>query len=202
MTGLDWIIVVVIVVSVLLAAAQGFFFEMFSLGGAVVGYLLAAWQYERLAPWFEPHVKSPAVANAIGFFVIFTGVMLLAGAAGRITRWMMKEVGLRWVDRVLGGAFGLVRGVVVVTVAVLALAAFVPESKVLERSELSRYFLVTGKAVSWMAPAEMRQKFEDGIALLRKHRMEALTPAQPADAKKDQPPAAAGQAQKQGKGER
>ena len=186
MSGLDWIILAVIAFSILLAAAQGFFFEMFSLGGAVIGYLLAAWQYERMAPWFEPHVKSAAVANAAAFFVIFTGVMLLAGAAGRITRWMMKEVGLRWVDRVLGGAFGLVRGGVVVTVAVLALATFVPESKALERSELSRYFLVTGKAVSWLAPAEMRQKFQDGIALLRKHRMEALAPApQPADAKKD-----------------
>jgi len=177
MTGLDWIILGVIAFSILLAAAQGFFFEMFSLGGAVVGYLLAAWQYERLAPWFEPHVKSAAVANAAAFFVIFTGVMILAGAAGRIVRWMMKEVGLRWVDRVLGGAFGLVRGLMVVTVAVLALAAFVPESKVLERSELSRYFLVAGKGVSWMAPAEMRQKFDEGMALLRQHRMEALHPS-------------------------
>ena len=194
MSGLDWIIVGVIVLSVLLAAAQGFFFEMFSLGGAVVGYLLAAWQYGRVAPWFEPHVKSAAVANAAAFFVIFTGVMLVAGAVGRITRWMMKEVGLRWVDRLLGGAFGLVRGVVVVTVAVLALAAFVPESKALEQSELSRYFLVSGKAASWLAPAEMRQKFQDGIALLRKNRMETLAPAQPADAKKDQQSAVSGEA--------
>ncbi|HUR37404.1 MAG TPA: CvpA family protein [Terriglobales bacterium] len=187
MTGLDWIIVVVIALSVMMAAAQGFFFEMFSLGGAVLGYLLAAWQYQSIAPWFEPHVKSAAVANAAAFFVIFTGVMLAAGAAGKITRWMMKEVGLRWVDRLLGGAFGLIRGVVVVTVALLALAAFVPESKVLEKSALSRYFLVTGKVVSWLAPAEMRHKFQDGLALLRKNRMEALAPAQPADAKKDQP---------------
>jgi membrane protein required for colicin V production len=193
MSGLDWIIVGVIGLSVLLAAAQGFFFEMFSLAGAVLGYVIAAWQYGSLAPWFEPHVKSAAVANAAAFFVIFTGVMLVAGAAGKIVRWMMKEVGLRWVDRVLGGAFGLVRGVVVVTVAVLALATFVPESKVLERSELSRYFLVTGKAVSWLAPAELRQKFQDGIALLRKNRMEALAPAQPADAKKDQQSAASGE---------
>jgi hypothetical protein len=35
----------------------------------------------------------------------------------------------------------------------------------------------------------MRQKFEDGIALLRKHRMEALAPAPAADAKQDQQPA-------------
>ncbi|HUS19799.1 MAG TPA: CvpA family protein [Terriglobales bacterium] len=193
MAGLDWIIIGVIALSVLLAAAQGFFFEMFSLGGAVLGYVLAAWQYGRLAPWFEPYVKSTAVANAAAFFVIFTGVMVLAGAAGKIVRWMMKEVGLRWVDRILGGAFGLLRGVVMVTVGVLALATFVPESKALERSELSRYFLVTGKAVSWLAPGELRQKFQEGIALLRKNRMEALAPAQPADVRKDQQSAAGGE---------
>jgi membrane protein required for colicin V production len=183
MSGLDWIIVVVIGLSVLMAVAQGFFFEMFSLAGAVVGYLLAAWQYGTIAPWFEPHVKSAAVANAAAFFVIFTGVMLVAGIAGRITRWMMKEVGLRWMDRILGGAFGLVRGAIVVTVGVVMLATFVPEAKALEQSTLSRYFLVTGRAVSWLAPAEMRQKFQEGIALLRKNRMEALKPPQPAEAK-------------------
>lgn len=185
MSGLDWIILGVIALSVLLAAAQGFFFEMFSLGGAVVGYLLAAWQYQNLAPWFEPHVKSAAVANAAAFFLIFTGVMLVAGVIGRVVRWMMKEVGLRLVDRVLGAAFGLLRGAVVVTVAVLAMAAFVPESKVLEQSQLSRYFLVAGRGVSWMAPAEMRQKFDEGIALLRKHRMEAMKPVEAKEVKKD-----------------
>ncbi|MEO5937191.1 MAG: CvpA family protein, partial [Terriglobales bacterium] len=185
MSGLDWIILGVIALSVLLAAAQGFFFEMFSLGGAVVGYLLAAWQYQNLAPVFEPHVKSAAVANAAAFFLIFTGVMLVAGVVGRVVRWMMKEVGLRLVDRILGAAFGLLRGAVVVTVAVLAMAAFVPESKVLEQSQLSRYFLVAGRGVSWMAPAEMRQKFDEGIALLRKHRMEAVKPVEAKDVKKD-----------------
>ncbi len=186
MSGLDWIILGIIALSVLLAAAQGFFFEMFSLGGAVIGYLLAAWEYRSVAPWFEPHVKSAAVANAAAFFVIFMAVMLVAGVAGRIVRWMMKEVGLRWVDRILGGAFGMIRGVLVVTVGLLALAAFVPESKVLEQSQLSRYFLVMGKGASWLAPAEMRQKFDEGIALLRKQRMESLKPAPPAGAVKQQ----------------
>ena len=193
MSGLDWIIVIVIALSVLMAVAQGFFFEMFSLAGAVLGYLLAAWQYGSIAPWFVPYVKSAAVANAAAFFLIFTGVMLMAGIAGRVTRWMLKEVGLRWMDRILGGAFGMVRGVMVVTVGVLMLATFVPEAKALEQSALSRYFLVTGKAVSWLAPAEMRQKFDDGIALLRKNRMDALAPAQPAETKKAQQSTAGGE---------
>jgi membrane protein required for colicin V production len=177
MAGIDWLIVAVIALSVLVAAAQGFFFEVFSLAGAVFGYILAAWEYSRLAPWFEPYVKSPAAANAAGFITIFISVMILASIAGKVTRWMMQEVGLRWVDRLLGGAFGLVRGVVLVTVAIMALAAFSPESTILKQSELSRYFLLSARAASWVAPSELQQKFRDGLALLRKNRMELLAPA-------------------------
>jgi membrane protein required for colicin V production len=184
MTGLDWFILAVIGLSILLAAAQGFFFEACSLGGAILGYVLAAWGYGIAAPWFEPYVKSPAIANAAGFLVIFAAVMIIAGIAGRVARWAMKEVGMGWVDRLLGASFGLIRGVLVVSVVLLALTAFAPESKSLENSSLSRYFLVSGKVASWLAPSEMQQKFQEGIALLRKNRMEALAPAhKQADAK-------------------
>ena len=67
MNWADIVIVVVILLSVLLAAAQGLFFEIISLAGTVVGYLLAAWGYTRLAPSIEPYVKTPWVADIIAF---------------------------------------------------------------------------------------------------------------------------------------
>ena len=118
MNWLDWTILVVLVLSVLGAAAQGFFFELFSLAGVVFGYLLAAWNYKHVAPWFLPYVKNDWVANAAGFLLIFIVIAILAGLAGRIARWAMKEVGLRWFDRLLGAAFGLVKGALVVSVLV------------------------------------------------------------------------------------
>src|SRR5258708_12933488 len=80
MKGLDWIIVVVLVFWVLLAVAQGFLFALLSLAGTVVGFLLAARGYGRLAPWFLPYVKTPAIADLAGFLTIFFAVVLLAGA--------------------------------------------------------------------------------------------------------------------------
>jgi len=47
MNAVDWIILAVILLSVFLAAMQGFFFEIFSLAGTIIGYLLAAWGYGR-----------------------------------------------------------------------------------------------------------------------------------------------------------
>jgi membrane protein required for colicin V production len=177
MPAIDWIIIGVLAISVLVAAAQGFFFEVFSLAGAVFGYILAAWEYWRLAPWFTQYMKSQAAANAAGFMTIFVCVMILASIAGKVTRWAMQEVGLRWVDRLLGGAFGLVRGAVLVTVGIMALAAFAPESEMLKKSELSRYFLLSAKVASWVAPSDLKQKLNDGLVLIRKNRMELFAPS-------------------------
>jgi membrane protein required for colicin V production len=172
LVAIDWIIIAVIGVSILVAAAQGFFYEVFSLVGVVLGYLLAAWEYWRLAPWFLQYVKSQAAANVAGFLTIFVFVCVLAGIAGKVTRWAMKEVGLSWADRLLGAAFGLVRGVVIVSVGVLALATFYPDSGMFKGSELGRYFLVTARAASWVAPSDVRQMFHDGSTVFRQTEMQ------------------------------
>src|SRR5258708_13451706 len=95
MNALDWIILVIMLFSALLAAAQGFFFEVICLAGAVVGFLLAAWGYGKLSPWFLQYVKLPAFADLAGFLTIFVSVVLLAGALARETRLMGAEEGPR-----------------------------------------------------------------------------------------------------------
>ena len=173
MVAIDWAIIIVLGLSILVAAAQGYFYEVFSLAGVVLGYLLAAWEYWRLAPWYLQYVKSQQAANVAGFLTIFVFVCVLAGIAGKITRWAMKEVGLSWADRLLGAAFGLVRGVVIVSVGVLALATFYPESGMFHGSQLGRYFLVTARAASWVAPSYVRQMFRDGATAFRQVEMQS-----------------------------
>ncbi|MBZ5629204.1 MAG: CvpA family protein [Acidobacteriia bacterium] len=163
MTGADWLIIAVILFSVLVAAAQGFMYEVFSLAGVVAGYLFAAWGYRQVAPWYMPYVKTPWVADLCGFLSIFFVVVLLAGGIGRIARFGMKEAGLRWFDRVLGGMFGLVRGVALVMVFVLALASFSPGSTLLARSRTAPYLLVLARAAVWVAPSQVRQQFRAGM---------------------------------------
>jgi membrane protein required for colicin V production len=172
MAAFDWVIVAILVGSLIAAAAEGFFFELFSLGGSVLGFVLAAWNYGRLAPSFEPHVKSVAIANAAGFLVIFFTVMIVGSVAGKIARWAMKEAGLSWIDRALGAAFGLLRGLLVVSVMVLAIASFMPEAKWFQQSQLSGYFLLGARVGSWVVPGEVRQKFHEGLAVLTEHRMQ------------------------------
>ena len=63
----DWVIVVVVLVATVHAASEGFFHEAFGIAGLVVGYLLAAWQYWRVARIFAPYVNSPWLSDILGF---------------------------------------------------------------------------------------------------------------------------------------
>jgi membrane protein required for colicin V production len=167
MNALDWLILLILMFSALVAAAQGFFFEIISLAGAISGYVVAAWGYGKAAPWFLPYVKAQAFADLAAFLVIFFAVVLLAGTLARIFRWMVHEAGFRWADRTLGAAFGFVRGAVIVTAGLLAFTAFAPESQELAGSQLKGFFLTAGRGASWLAPADVRQKFRDGLSMLR-----------------------------------
>ena len=163
----DWIILAVLVFSVAGAAIEGFFHEAFKLAGLVVGYLLAAWQYRRLADWFAPHLKSPWLGEIAGFLIIFFAVLLVAGFAGRTARWAMKKAGLTVIDRLLGAVLGLLRGALVVAIVLTAMAAFAPAANWLARSQLAPYFLVGGRAAIWLAPSELRHRFYQGLDYMR-----------------------------------
>ena len=164
----DWVILAIIAFSVITAAMQGFMFEAISLAGLVVGYLLAAWEYHVVANWLAPYLKSQWVADIAGFIVIVLAVCIAAGIIGRLARWMMKEVGLHWFDRILGGAFGLVRGSLTAAIVLLGFTTFNPQSTWLEGSRLAPYFLVVSHGASWLAPADLRARFRQGAEAVTK----------------------------------
>lgn len=170
----DWAILGVVLVSTLAAASEGFFHQAFGIAGLIVGYLLAAWQYHRLADRFEPHLKSPWLGEIAAFVIIFIAVVIVAGIAGRIVRWAMKEAGLSLFDRLLGALLGMVKGSLFVSIILMGMTAFAPTSKWLDGSELAPYFLVVGRAAIWVAPAQLRARFYEGLDMVRRAHMPAV----------------------------
>lgn len=166
MTPADWLIVAVIAVNVLLAAMHGFFAEGLSMAGLVVGYVVAAWQYPRLANWLLKFLNSELLAEIFGFLAIFFAILIVFSIAGRIGRRLMKEAGLSSFDRLLGALLGVVKGALVVAVVLMGMTAFTPTSSLLEKSELAPYFLVAGRAAIWVAPSALRARFYEGLDFL------------------------------------
>jgi len=167
LTALDWLILFIVAASVLLALSQGFIVEMFSLGGAVLGLVGAAWGYPLLTPLFQSFVKLTPLAQLLSFLTIFVALFAGMGVAGRMLSHAAKETGMRWADRLMGGAFGLVRGIAVAAVLVLAFATFYPDSRTVAGSALGRHLLGLARVASWLAPAEVRERFRQGAAQMR-----------------------------------
>ncbi len=167
MTALDWLILFIVGASMLLALSQGFIMEMFSLGGAVVGLVGASWGYPVLTPLFLAFVKLTALAQLFSFLTLFFVLFLAMSITGRLLSRAAKETGMRWADRMMGAAFGLVRGIAIAAVLVLAFATFTPEGRMISGSAFGRPLLGLARAAAWLAPADMRARFHQGATRLR-----------------------------------
>jgi membrane protein required for colicin V production len=113
------------------------------------------------------------VANFLGFVAIFFGVLLVGGLLGWTLSRIVKSAGLSWPDRMLGAAFGFVRGVLFSIALVMILMAFTPGSTSgaapasVVRSRLAPYVVDAARVVSAMAPYELKEGFRRSYAKVK-----------------------------------
>jgi membrane protein required for colicin V production len=167
MTWIDLLIVAVLVISVVSAFFKGFLVQLFSLAGVVLGLFIAAADYPRFAPWVARWVKNSEAANLIAFLLIALGIMVLCGLLGHVLRLTVRSAGLGFVDRLLGAVFGFVQGCVIVTLLVMAVAAFLPNVGWLKDSKLASVFLEAARSGSHVTPFEFGEKIREGVRLMR-----------------------------------
>src|SRR5690349_1186108 len=126
MNWIDLLLLAVVGFSVLSGFSAGFARTGVGFAATVLGILIGFWTYGIAANYVLDYVSSRAIANLIGFFLIFTGIVLLGALVGRLLAMLFKWIGLSWFDRLLGGAFGIVRGIVMAVAVTTVLLAFAP----------------------------------------------------------------------------
>jgi membrane protein required for colicin V production len=176
MAVVDWVIAAIVVLSVIGAAKNGFFIEAFSLAGVVAGLLIASWNFQRLMPWLQQFVHNPAIAETIGFLAIALAVMIAAGLVGRILHKTAHSIGLGWLDRLVGAAFGFLKGCIVVTLGVIALTAFFPSCGWLNHSRFAPYFLSAAHTSAAVTPEQLGARIRDGVRIIRNTQPDWLKP--------------------------
>lgn len=127
MNLLDLLLVVIIGASVVTGFMAGFARVGIGFLATICGLLFGFWFYGIPAEWFHRHIKSVTLSNMLGFFLVFFGCMLLGSLIGKMLSKLFKWTGLSWLDRLLGGAFGFVRGSLIAVAFVAVLLAFTPK---------------------------------------------------------------------------
>lgn len=164
---LDWILAAIVVVSVVAAIKRGFVQELISIAAVVIGLVVAALGYSRAALWFDDLTKSHQISLGLGFLVLFVGVLVAGAVIALLARKLIKTAGLEWFDRFLGGVFGLVRGVLVDCILLLALMAFAIKPEAVRQSSLAPYVTAGTRVVALVMPENLRAQFRLGFEKFR-----------------------------------
>ena len=138
MNILDVIIVVVMAFLVVRGVMRGFFGEVASLAGILLGIWFAVHYMTRVTELLRPHLPDVGFLPVLSFALIFIGILVLCNLAGWWMRVLFKKSALGWVDRMLGAGLAVVKGVVVAYLAIVILTVYLlPATPLIARSKLA-----------------------------------------------------------------
>lgn len=111
--ALGWVdiaMIAVVALSALVGAVRGLTFELLSVAGWIAAWLAGLW----LGPWLAPYLPIGTAGSplnvVVSFACAFIVVLIAWGLMARAVSTVIKRTVLSPVDRLLGAAFGLVRG--------------------------------------------------------------------------------------------
>ncbi len=163
MNWIDGLLILVVALSILSGFAAGFARVGVGFIATILGIFLGFWCYGIVGEYVLDYVSSRAIANLVGFFAIFVGLALVGAIVGAILARFFKWAGLSWFDRLLGGAFGAVRGIVIAIALVTVLLAFAPSPPPhsVTDSKVLPYVSEASSVLAAMTPHEIKDAFRD-----------------------------------------
>jgi len=119
---LDWILLAVLLVSLVVGAWRGLVYEVLSVLGWAASFYVAQWAAPQVATLLPLQSASEPVRYAAAFVLIFIAAVFAAGLLAFLLKKLVEAMGLRPVDRTLGAAFGLVRGLILLLAATVVIS--------------------------------------------------------------------------------
>ncbi len=132
LTAFDIGILIIVGLSTILAFSRGFATVALSLAAWVVSFVVSVFGFTFFRPYGRDLISNEALADIVtlvGVFIIVLIILkLVAGMIGK----SVKDSPLGFLDRSLGALFGLLRGIVIVSLLYLGVSVFFNTDKLPE----------------------------------------------------------------------
>lgn len=126
MNWADWTIIAILGVSCLISLWRGFIKEALSLASWLLAAFIAIVFHQRLALVYGQWIDTPSVALLLAFITLFIGTLVVGALLSHLLGSLVAASGLGGVDRLLGVAFGITRGLLLVLALVILLPLALP----------------------------------------------------------------------------
>ncbi|MBN8940939.1 MAG: CvpA family protein [Rhizobiales bacterium] len=185
-TYLDMGLAAIMLISALLAMVRGFVREVLSIASWGLAALATWWAFPRLLPIAQTQVSNELAAKAIVIAGVFLTVLVVVSLITiRISDAILdSKIGV--LDRTLGFAFGLARGLVIVVVAFAFFTWLVPSTNRPDWIAKAKSYALLENTKDWLIE-KLPQDIE-GSDILRRLNRSQQPPAAPAEG--TAPPAA------------
>ena len=169
MNFFDITVIVILGYCLIRGIFRGLVKELSSIIGVFGGFYAAYTYYPILAKPLSKWIANTGYLNLLSFMIIFCGVFIIISILGIIINYLLKIVFLGWLDRVSGAMFGAVKGILIVSVLLIALTAFLPKgTPVIKDSLLSPYVTLVSEKMAKVISKDMKHDFSIKIATIKK----------------------------------
>jgi membrane protein required for colicin V production len=162
MNLLDLGIIVLLGLITLRGYYRGLFQEVAVLVGVVAGVVVAAHTYLRLAGLLHSWITDPQHARWVAFAVVFVAVYWLTRLVAHFIQRLLYHLYLDFFDRLLGGAFALAKGALLIGFSLMLLGVVLPRnSHLLKGSVAAPHLIFLARQSLGLLPPDFKKRLND-----------------------------------------
>jgi membrane protein required for colicin V production len=169
MNALDIGLIVLLAAGAVIGLTRGLVRILIGILTLIVAFFLASRYQDQIAAMLTGRHVSETPARIGAYILVFIATMVAGGLVAWVVGKMLKLAMLSFPDRLAGGALGVVAALLAAAFLVHPLVASSPNgSKLLATSKLAPYVSVVADIVNSVAPDAVAQRYDRGIATLRR----------------------------------
>lgn len=132
--------------------------EVLSLISWILAFWVAMMFHSHFSTLLANYISTPSIRLFLAFFTLFAVTLILGALVNHLICQVVEKTGLTGTDRALGVVFGLLRGLAIVTILILAAGATpMPSDSWWQNSLLIDHFVNLALWVRDMLPSEIAQ---------------------------------------------
>jgi len=169
MNSFDIAIIIIFSFCMIRGFFRGLIKELSSIVGVLGGFYAAYTYYMQIAVHFLPWIKNDSYRYIICFLLIFCVVFIIISILGIIIKYILNIAFLGWIDRICGAGFGIIKGVLIISILLIAFTAFLPKgSPFVKNSMLAPHVKTVSEKMVKVVPKDMKHSFMSKMEELKK----------------------------------